>query len=65
MCNLRLSLRWVYETKFPIFRSKYRLSVKIDKISPSKFRFSDFFRYFSTFSELKMLGSDTLQPPNH
>ena len=49
MCNLRLSLRWVYGTKFPIFQPKYQLSVKINKISLPKFRFSDFFRYFSIF----------------
>ena len=32
--------------------AKFRFSVEIDKISPPKFRFSDFSRFFPIFPEI-------------
>ena len=38
--------------KFRKFRSKFRFSVEIDKISPPKFQFPNFFRHFPIFSDI-------------
>ena len=50
--------------------AKFRFSVEIDKISPLKFRFSDFSLYFFIFPEIFIFPmffsfSGTLQPLSH